>query len=144
MEGFHQIIHYGGLNTLLKALEKNEDKLRTKITFLLYAMCRMKPDLESKRKVYCIVLLLKVSLVISGRLVFLNYVPVLINLLSQERMPSHEHVLSLLVSLVEDNRAAVNECRDTKYALRDVLEKYLRQVEGKPECLVSLSVWVVL
>lgn len=48
MDGFHQIIHYGGLNTLLKALERNEDKLRTKITFLLSTMCRMKPDLKSK------------------------------------------------------------------------------------------------
>lgn len=67
---------------------------------------------------------------------FLNYIPVLINLISQERMPSHEHVLSLLVSLVEDNHAAVNECRNEKYSLRDNLEKYLHQVEGKPECLV--------
>lgn len=47
-EGFNQLIHYGGLNILLKTLENDDDKLRTKITFLLSTMCRMKPDLKSK------------------------------------------------------------------------------------------------
>lgn len=60
-DGFNQLINYGGLSILLKTLEKDEDKLRTKITFLLSTMCRMKPDLKSKSDFFITMSLLDIT-----------------------------------------------------------------------------------
>lgn len=115
-EGFNQLIHYNGLTVLLKALSRNNEKLITKTTFLLAALCRSQPDLKS-------------------RLIFLDYLPVLISLIAEERKPSHEHVLSLLVSLVEENSSAIAECKNAKYNLKDVLQRYINSIRNKEECL---------
>lgn len=47
-EGFHQLIQYEGLTILLKTLQKNEEKLIIKTTFLLSSLVRSQPDLRSK------------------------------------------------------------------------------------------------
>lgn len=102
----------------MKALKLDEDKIRTKITFLLTALCRSQADLKS-------------------RLVFLEYIPSLIKIVAEERKPSHEHVLSLLVCLVEENPSAQNECKNPEYNLGDLLKNYLADIKNKDECLVS-------
>lgn len=67
----------------------------------------------------------------------LGFVPTLINLISTERSPSHEHMLSLLVCLVEENARAVNECRSPQYNLKDFLHRYIFNIRQKEECQVS-------
>ncbi|KAF2882282.1 hypothetical protein ILUMI_23902 [Ignelater luminosus] len=114
-EGFHQLLQHEGLTILLKILQKEDDKLKIKTAFLLSSLCGSQPDLKS-------------------RLVFLEYIPVLLSLLSQERKPSHEHILSLLVMLVEDNYGAINECRNPKYNLKQTLTDYLESIANKVEC----------
>lgn len=118
-EGFSQFIHYNGPVILLKALDRGDDKLITKSTFLLDSLCQSQPDFKS-------------------RLVFLEFVPVLIRLLSKSRQPSHEHVLALLASIIEDNNTAIAECRNPRHNLHQVLKEYINNNADKPECLVSL------
>lgn len=138
MEGLQQIIQYGGLNVFVNALQKNVDKLRTKITFLLSSMCRMEPDIKSTTVPYSSQTLLTETSSFLDRLVFLGYVPVLIKLISQERMPSHEHVLSLLLSIVEENQTAVNECKNSEHDFEAILRRHLELVRNKPESQVVL------
>ncbi|KAF7275183.1 hypothetical protein GWI33_012106, partial [Rhynchophorus ferrugineus] len=92
-EGFNQFIHYNGPAILLTTLSKGDDRFLKKATFMLSTLCDCEPDFKS-------------------RLVFLEYVPTLISLVSKERQSSHEFVLALLASLVEDNATAINECRN--------------------------------
>lgn len=114
--GFSQLIHYRGLDAFKRILEKGDDRCVVKITFLLAALCRQQADLKS-------------------RLIFMEYLPILISLISKDRQPGHEHVLSLLVSLIEDSTAAVSECRNPKYNLKTVLQNYIAQIKNKEECL---------
>ncbi|XP_018330501.1 hsp70-binding protein 1 [Agrilus planipennis] len=112
--GYQRFIQHQGLNIMLKTLQKDNDKLRTKAAFLLSSICESQSDAKN-------------------RLVFLNYLPVLISLISKERKESHEHLLSLLLVIVQDNSAAILECRNPKYQLEEVLLEYLKQIKGKPE-----------
>ncbi|KAH1011619.1 hypothetical protein HUJ04_000948 [Dendroctonus ponderosae] len=129
-EGFGQFIHYNGPMILLKALDRGDDKLNTKATFLLTNLCDSQPDFKS-------------------RLVFLDYVPKLINLISKERQPSHEYVLTLLDSLVEANATALTECKHPRHHFEDVLRNYLRYCEDNIEdCAVlkmssTLAIWPI-
>lgn len=118
-ECFQQLLQHEGLIVLLKTFQKNDDKLRTKTAFLLSSLCNSQADLKN-------------------RLIFLNYIPVLLSILKEPRTPSHEHVLSLLLLLVQDNFSAINECRNPKYDLNKVLTKYAAEISNKEECQVIL------
>ncbi|XP_050315756.1 hsp70-binding protein 1-like [Anthonomus grandis grandis] len=119
-EGFSQFIHYNGPVILLHAMSRGDDKLVTKATFLLDSLCDSQPDFKS-------------------RLVFLEYVPTLISLLSKERQPSHEHVLRLLARLIEENATALTECRNPRHNLQQVLQKYIEDCGNKEECLEEVQ-----
>lgn len=119
-EGYNQFIHYNGPTILLRKLEGTDDKFITKAVFLLGAMCGSEADFKS-------------------RLVFLDFVPTLISLISKERQPSHEHALSLLATLVEDNATAVSECRNPRHNLQQVLQKYIETCGNKEECLEEVQ-----
>lgn len=79
---------------------------------------------------------INININILGRLVFLDYVPILISLVSKDRQPSHEHVLSLLATLIEENATALSECRNPRYNLQQVLQKYIEDCLDKEECMV--------
>ncbi|KAK9874295.1 hypothetical protein WA026_002648 [Henosepilachna vigintioctopunctata] len=113
-DGFAQLIRYGGFNIFMKTLQKDDDRFRIKTAFLLSSLCRSQPDLKS-------------------RLIFLEIIPVLISLISEERKPSSEHILSLLLSLVEDNATALNECKNPQYNFKEILQNYISKVENKEE-----------
>ncbi|KAF5287345.1 hypothetical protein FQA39_LY15948 [Lamprigera yunnana] len=118
--GFNQFIQHEGLVVLLKTLQRNNEKLITKTAFLLSSLCSSQPDLIS-------------------RLVFLEYIPMLIKLLETERMPSHEHVLSLLLLLVSENSSALNECKNPKYNLREILNRQMNAIANKEECQLKMA-----
>ncbi|EFA09946.1 hsp70-binding protein 1 [Tribolium castaneum] len=108
-----QFIQYKGVQVFLEALKRNEEKINTKICFLLRALCSSQADFKS-------------------RLVFVGYIPVLFSLLSTPKT-SDEHVLGLLQKLIEDNSAAINESRQNKVNAKETLENYLSQIKGKEE-----------
>ncbi|KAF5281051.1 hypothetical protein FQR65_LT14885 [Abscondita terminalis] len=114
-EGFQQFVQYEGLTVLLKTLQKNDDKLITKTTFLLSSLCTSQPDLMS-------------------RLVFLDYVPALIKSIERERAPSHEHALSLLMMLASENASAASECKNPEHRFEEILRKHLSNIANKDEC----------
>lgn len=69
---------------------------------------------------------------------FLEYVPALISILAEERQRSHEHVLSLLLTLVEENQTAQNECKNPQHNFKETLQNYLAIIKNKDEALVSI------
>ncbi|KAL1500806.1 hypothetical protein ABEB36_006248 [Hypothenemus hampei] len=119
-DGFSQFINYNGPAILLTTFQRNEDKLITKVTFFLDSLCTTHPDFKS-------------------RLVFLDYVPNLIQAISKERQHSNEHVLSLLASLVEENATALGDCRNPKYNLQQILQHYIEEHKDNEECIEELQ-----
>ncbi|CAG9767566.1 unnamed protein product [Ceutorhynchus assimilis] len=119
-EGFSQFIQYNGPSIILGSLKRDCEKIITKSTFLLTNLCQSQPDFR-------------------GRLVFLECIPTLIGLISNERRPSHEHVLSLLATLVEENATALSECRNPAYNLQQVLQKYIKECGNRDECLEEIQ-----
>ncbi|CAH1118505.1 unnamed protein product [Phaedon cochleariae] len=114
-ECFNELVEHNGLIVLLNALKKNNEKFIIKACFLLASVCRSTTEVKNK-------------------LITLGYVSALIDLFSMERSPSHEHVLALLVCLVEDNQNAIAECRNSSFNLKDLLHRYIVNVRNKDEC----------
>ncbi|XP_063921721.1 hsp70-binding protein 1-like [Zophobas morio] len=112
--GCAQLIQYKGVQIFFKALQRNEEKINIKICFLLQALCSSQPNFKS-------------------RLIFVGYIPVLFSLIKVEPRGSDEHVLGLLLKLIEDNPSAIYECRQNKLNAKEILENYLSTIKGKEE-----------
>lgn len=119
-DGYAVFTRAAGLAVVHRALQRPVDKLRTKASFLLLCLCTARPDLRST-------------------LVRMDTVALLVTLVSQERMPSHEHILALLAQLVVDDREAIAQCAQSKYNFENVLLQHLQLVAGKPECLEEVQ-----
>lgn len=109
-----QFIQYKGVQIFLEALKRNDEKIVTKICFLLRALCTSQPDFKN-------------------RLIFVGYIPVLFSLISTQYKTSDEHVFGLIQKLIEDNTLAVNECKQNKVNAKEILENYLSEIKGKEE-----------
>ena len=78
-------------------------------------------------------------MIFSDKLIEMGYLGVLINCLGDELMPSHEHVLSLLRSLVEGSAVATDICKMSEYNFRLILESVVSQTENREEFAVRAS-----
>ncbi|CAG9834252.1 unnamed protein product [Diabrotica balteata] len=115
-EGLTQLIHYNGLSVLLNCLKSNHENVIIKSAFLLGTLCRAAPNLKEK-------------------LTSLGSVPQLVSLFLTERSACHEHVMSLLVSILEDNPVAVDQFKNHSPNMKDLLQRYLSSVNNREECL---------
>lgn len=127
--------HYNGLTVLLTLIQKNPDeKFITKIAFLLSALCRQYPEVKSKRIVLIsLVYLLKDLFVVLDELLSLGYLRCLISLMCKERSESHEHVLSLMVDLIENNPDATIECQKSNNNFKEIIQRHMSKVRNKEE-----------
>lgn len=66
----------------------------------------------------------------------MGWVHQLVGLISEERTPSHEHLLSALLALVRDHEECIKDCRDPTLQLQSLLTSYMESVKGKEECEV--------
>lgn len=119
LDGLRLLRQNSGIPALLKALKQDEEKWNSKITFLFSALCHIQ-----RRFI--------------GELVAHDYVPVLIELIAKERKQSHEHVLALLTDLVQGDERAVQQCLNSQFDVRQILNKHLESIAEKPEFDVSL------
>lgn len=117
-DGLKQFLELEGLQSVLKALQSDSDRLRTKCAFLLSCLAGLHAEVRNA-------------------LLEHDAVPFLISLIAAERQPSHEHLLSLFVGLITDCPKAIAQCCDPKYNLATILKSYLQQISNKDECQVS-------
>lgn len=110
--GLRQFLQHKGVQSVLAAMQRPLDKLRTKCAFLLSCLSGLHVQVRD-------ILLENEAL------------PVLIALISESRRPSHEHLLSLLVGLVTDCPRAVEQCTEPRYNLKLILAEHLRQIQGE-------------
>lgn len=67
----------------------------------------------------------------------MGYLPSLISLISKPRAEYHEHLLSLLVAIIEENSEAIAECQKSQYKLKELIQRYMSSIRNKEECQVK-------
>ncbi|XP_074039621.1 hsp70-binding protein 1 isoform X2 [Leptinotarsa decemlineata] len=142
---FHKI---GGFTILYPCLKCSNAKVRAGGCELLAVLCQnntycQKIVLDNEfipmllsliEKDEDTIVAVKAIYALSDHLINLGFVSTLISLISMERLTSHEHVLSLLVCLVENNVKAISECKNPSLKLKEVLQRYLASIRSKEEC----------
>lgn len=115
MVGYKNFLHHKGLEILKTALNKDHDKIRTKITFLLSALIHLDKYLTTS-------------------LLEADFPSVLVRLIDGEWKPCQEHILSLLHMIVKGDELVKSELRKDKYKLKDTLSQHLQLIKNKDEC----------
>lgn len=106
---------HDGLSVLVRALGSEEEKVRTKATFLITALCgcesSFKDILLEKGAVEQLVLLLK----------------------TQDHSLAHEHLMSALLTLVTDHKAAQERCLKDDLDVRTFLTQRIQLLANSDE-----------
>lgn len=76
-------------------------------------------------------------LIFTEKLVNLGFIPVLIDILAGERLPSQEHIMSLLKVLIENSPEAAEVCRNPLHNFCFILKQNYEYVKDKDEYYVS-------
>uniref|UniRef100_A0A2A4K4A3 Nucleotide exchange factor Fes1 domain-containing protein n=1 Tax=Heliothis virescens TaxID=7102 RepID=A0A2A4K4A3_HELVI len=106
-----ELIAQGGCCTLVDVLRAPEPAAKTKAAFLIRYFCQHYP--EAKKQ-----------------FIKQNIVPIIISKINENRDESTEHLLNILQILVSSNDATVlNQCRDPRCNLKNVLENHLSRPE---------------
>ncbi|XP_065171175.1 hsp70-binding protein 1-like [Atheta coriaria] len=114
--GYGNFQTHNGLEALRSALETGNDKLRTKAAFLLSALHNLDGNLHDS-------------------MLSMGFLPVIVDILQGEHQSSHEHLLSLLKSLLIDNKNKIGDklTPDLRQQLLGTLQSNLEFVRGKEE-----------
>ncbi|KAJ3642178.1 hypothetical protein Zmor_024987 [Zophobas morio] len=143
---FHKI---GGFVIVGPCLRCKSPKVRAEVCNLLAELCQNNPycqrvvlengimpvlvDLVENDGEVAVVVKALSQPNFKSRLIFVGYIPVLFSLIKVEPRGSDEHVLGLLLKLIEDNPSAIYECRQNKLNAKEILENYLSTIKGKEE-----------
>lgn len=114
-EALEAFSKHDGFSVLLRAMQSDVEKLRVKSAFLLSALCGEHPAIRDD-------------------LQKMGWVHQLAALISQEPTPSHEHLLSAMLALVQDHIQCIEDCRDPTLQFKSTLASYIESVQGKEEC----------
>nr|BAN21189.1 hsp70 binding protein [Riptortus pedestris] len=107
-EGLKQFISHDGFSVVLRGMQSSVERLRNKTTFFLSAMITKNPDIKE--------ILFK-----------MGFVEQLIALIRGDHTSCHEHIISALLSLVQNYDEAQAECRRPEFELRLTLQNLLNE-----------------
>lgn len=107
-EGLKQFTDLDGFSVVLRGMQSPLDRLRNKTTFFLSSMINKNPEIKE--------ILFK-----------MGFVEQLIALIRGEHTSSHEHIISALLSLVENFEEAQAECRRPEFELRLTLQNLINE-----------------
>jgi len=119
----NELSRLDGFSVLLRAMQTNVDKIKTKSALMLRSLCLERPELRRE-------------------LVEMGFVQQLVLLVQEDggesgRLEAHcawqEHLLGALCALVENNEAAIAECRNPQLQLRSTLEDRIQLIHNKGE-----------
>ncbi|XP_041813566.1 hsp70-binding protein 1 [Chelmon rostratus] len=118
--GLQAFLSHDGFSVLMRGMQSENEKLRTKSAFLLFNLLTSHP--EQKDTV--------VSMGMAQQLVAVLRTP---------HSPFHEHVLGALCCLVEDCPQGLRDCRDPALGLEEFLKQRSKELQGKEECQEQLD-----
>uniref|UniRef100_A0A3Q3X2K9 Nucleotide exchange factor Fes1 domain-containing protein n=1 Tax=Mola mola TaxID=94237 RepID=A0A3Q3X2K9_MOLML len=118
--GLHAFLSHDGFSVLMRGMQSENEKLRTKSAFLLLNLLTSHP----KHK---------------DTVVSMGMVQQLVSVLRTPHSPFHEHVLGALCCLVEDCPQGLKDCKDPALGLQEVLKQRSRELHGKEESQEELD-----
>ncbi|XP_060946168.1 hsp70-binding protein 1 [Limanda limanda] len=112
--GLKAFLTLNGFSVLTRCMQSENERLRTKASFLLLNLLRSHP--EEKATV-----------------VSMGMVQQLVAVLRTPHSSVHEHILGAICCLVEDCPQGLKECRDPTLALEELLKQRIKMLGGKEE-----------
>ncbi|XP_037545493.1 hsp70-binding protein 1 [Nematolebias whitei] len=112
--GLLAFVAHDGFSVLMRGMQSENEKLRTKSAFLLLNLLTSHP--EHKETV-----------------VSMGMVQQLVAILRMPHSPFHEHVLGALCCLVEDFPQGLRDCRNPALDLEEFLKQRAKDLQGKDE-----------
>lgn len=113
-EGFQAFLSHDGFSVLMRGMQAENEKLRTKSAFLLLNLLTSHPEQKDS-------------------VVSMGMVQQLVSVLRTPHSPFHEHVLGALCCLVEDCPQGLQDCRNPALGLEELLRQKARELQGKEE-----------
>ncbi|KAM9394142.1 hsp70-binding protein 1 [Pholidichthys leucotaenia] len=118
--GLQAFLTHDGFSVLMRGMQSENEKLRTKSAFLLLNLLTSHPEQK-------------------GTLISMGMVEQLVSVLRTPHSPLHEHVLGALCCLVEDFPPGLKDCRNPTLGLEELLRQRARELQGKDESQEELD-----
>ncbi|KAE8283057.1 Hsp70-binding protein 1 [Larimichthys crocea] len=118
--GLQAFLTHDGFSVLMRGMQSENEKLRTKSAFLLLNLLTSHPEQK-------------------GTVVSMGMVQQLVSVLRTPHSPFHEHVLGALCCLVEDCPQGLKDCRNPTLGLEEFLRQRSRELQGKEESQEELD-----
>ncbi|XP_043956903.1 hsp70-binding protein 1 [Gambusia affinis] len=118
--GLQAFVSHDGFSVLMRGMQSENEKVRTKSAFLLLNLLTSHP--EHKETV-----------------VSMGMVQQLVSVLRTPHSPFHEHVLGALCCLVEDFQQGLEDCRSPTLGLEEFLKQRTKELQGKEESQEELD-----
>ncbi|XP_076866689.1 hsp70-binding protein 1 [Brachyhypopomus gauderio] len=119
-EGLQVFVGSDGFSVLMRGMQSDCDKLRTKSAFLLLNLLTSHPEHK-------------------GVVLSMGMVQQLVAVLRSPHSSVHEHVLGVLCCLVEGCERAVLDCREPSLGLEDLLSQKAQELQGREESQEELE-----
>ncbi|XP_014894750.1 hsp70-binding protein 1 [Poecilia latipinna] len=118
--GLQAFVSHDGFSVLMRSMQSENEKVRTKSAFLLLNLLTSNP--EHKETV-----------------VSMGMVQQLVSVLRSPHSPFHEHVLGALCCLVEGFQQGLEDCRNPALGLEEFLKQRTKELQGKEESQEELD-----
>lgn len=112
--GLQAFLSHDGVSVLMRVMQSDLEKLRTKSAFLLLNLLTSHPEQKDTA-------------------VSMGMVQQLVSVLRTPHLHFHEHVLGALCCLVEDCPQGLKDCRNPALGLKELLNQRSRELQGKEE-----------
>ncbi|XP_017283587.1 hsp70-binding protein 1 [Kryptolebias marmoratus] len=112
--GLQAFVAHDGFSVLMRGMQSENEKLRTKSAFLLLNLLNSHPEHKDT-------------------VVSMGMVQQLVSVLRTPHSPFHEHVLGALCCLVEDFPQGLKDCRNPALGLEELLKQRATDLQGKEE-----------
>ncbi|XP_046699706.1 hsp70-binding protein 1 isoform X2 [Silurus meridionalis] len=112
--GLSDFLSRDGFSVLMRGMQSDCEKVRTKSAFLLLNLLTSHP--EHRDTVLC-----------------MGMVQQLVAVLRSTHSPVHEHVLGVLCCLVENSERGVCDCREPSLGLEELLNQRIQELQGREE-----------
>ncbi|XP_037331740.2 hsp70-binding protein 1 [Pungitius pungitius] len=113
-------LSHDGVSVLMRAMQSDIEKLRTKSAFLLVNLLTSHPEQKDPA-------------------VSMGMVQQLVSILRTPHSPLHEHVLGALCCLVEDCPQGLKDCKNPALGLKELLRQRSGELQGKEESQEELD-----
>ncbi|XP_029913335.1 hsp70-binding protein 1 isoform X2 [Myripristis murdjan] len=112
--GLRAFLSHDGFSVLMRGMQSDNEKLRTKSAFLLLNLLTAHPEQKDT-------------------VLSMGMAQQLVSVLRMPHSPFHEHVLGALCCLVEDCPQGLRDCRSPSLGLEELLKQRVKELQGKEE-----------